>query len=583
MEEAKMKARRLIGMLLCLAVLASLLAGCAKTQSGAPAETGQTVQSTDTPNQAQETAEPEVERKLVVGIQSQVNITDYEDNYLTKLVAETLDCELEMVMLPADLSELTTKLALMATTPQELPDIILTDGLNYQVVNQYGANGIFVDVMPYLEDPSKTPNFNAIGEEYQQSMFEACAINGKMYTFPSLTANAWDCTPYRMYINQTWLDKLGLEIPTTTEEYKEVLRAFATQDPNGNGVADEIPIYGVTGNKVWGGNCIVNLMNAFIYYNPDTNNGLALDETGKKVIAPFTMDGFKEGLAYMHELYSEGLLPDAIFTDDSTQFKSVLNNEECNIVGSVVTGSYGNWSDADNNPNFNDMTLIDPLIGPEGVQYTAYNGVEIHRNMVITCNCKNIDLAVAFGDLFYSHEFSQTSRFGELGVDWVDWTEDAEFLKDYTSCEVEAGLAEAPTHYVINDIWTTDTNKFWHGYNPRFAPATNNQAKDNMLKETFAETGSKLKSNQARIHSMSVIYYMHPDHIIPVLSYDDEAFAQIGDISLNIYNYVNQAMAQFIVGERDIETGWDSYLQELDAMGLQQWLEVSQTTFEAAH
>lgn len=82
---------------------------------------------------------------------------------------------------------------------------------------------------------------------------------------------------------------------------------------------------------------------------------------------------------------------------------------------------------------------------------------------------------------------------------------------------------------------------------------------------------------------MSVIYYMHPDHIIPVLSYDDEAFAQIGDISLNIYNYVNQAMAQFIVGERDIETGWDSYLQELDAMGLQQWLEVSQTTFEAAH
>ena len=44
------------------------------------------------------------------------------------------------------------------------------------------------------------------------------------------------------YIRKTWLDALGLEIPTTVEEYHNVLKAFKEQDANGNGDPnDEIP------------------------------------------------------------------------------------------------------------------------------------------------------------------------------------------------------------------------------------------------------------------------------------------------------------------------------------------------------
>ena len=43
-------------------------------------------------------------------------------------------------------------------------------------------------------------------------------------------------------MNSDWLETLGLEQPTTPEELRTVLEAFKTQDPNGNGKADEIPL-----------------------------------------------------------------------------------------------------------------------------------------------------------------------------------------------------------------------------------------------------------------------------------------------------------------------------------------------------
>ena len=49
----------------------------------------------------------------------------------------------------------------------------------------------------------------------------------------------------KMWINKAWLDRVGMEVPQTTEEFKEVLRAFKEQDANGNGDPnDEIPLSG---------------------------------------------------------------------------------------------------------------------------------------------------------------------------------------------------------------------------------------------------------------------------------------------------------------------------------------------------
>ena len=51
----------------------------------------------------------------------------------------------------------------------------------------------------------------------------------------------------KLWINTQWLDNLGLEMPTTTEEFYQVMKAFKEQDANGNGdLNDEIPLSTVT-------------------------------------------------------------------------------------------------------------------------------------------------------------------------------------------------------------------------------------------------------------------------------------------------------------------------------------------------
>ena len=50
-------------------------------------------------------------------------------------------------------------------------------------------------------------------------------------------------------IRQDWLDKLNLKAPTTVDELHDVLYAFRNEDPNGNGLKDEIPLFDRAGWK----------------------------------------------------------------------------------------------------------------------------------------------------------------------------------------------------------------------------------------------------------------------------------------------------------------------------------------------
>ncbi|MFP3340659.1 sugar ABC transporter substrate-binding protein, partial [Micrococcus sp. SIMBA_131] len=65
---------------------------------------------------------------------------------------------------------------------------------------------------------------------------------GHIYTLPRAEEAGHGAVPNFMSINKTWLDELGLEMPTTLEKYHDVLIAFKEKDPNGNGKQDEVPL-----------------------------------------------------------------------------------------------------------------------------------------------------------------------------------------------------------------------------------------------------------------------------------------------------------------------------------------------------
>ena len=94
-----------------------------------------------------------------------------------------------------------------------------------------------------LEDliPRYAPNIQRMFEEKPGLEYLSIAADGHIYALPKYQ-RFWPKNQIRMMINKVWLDKLGLAIPETWDELYEVLVAFKTQDPNGNGVADEIPM-----------------------------------------------------------------------------------------------------------------------------------------------------------------------------------------------------------------------------------------------------------------------------------------------------------------------------------------------------
>lgn len=542
-------------------VMAATTAGC-----GSAAKEEGTVAVTGT-----ESAKTEAkEEKLVVAIQTNSFITDYEDNYFTHYMEDKLGIDIEFYLLPTSSDEVKTKISLMASSGEDLPDVLLVDGcLSTESILQYGSSGVFLSLNEYLGDSEKMPNYNKIPEEDKVIMEAAQTMaDGNMYSLSKYEPMTWNATPYRNFINRAWLDKLGLEVPKTTDELKEVLIAFRDQDPNGNGVADEIGIYGMQSGG-YGQNVTASLMNAFTFWNGSVNGGLTLNDDGTQVIAPFTTEEWKQGLLYMNDLYKEGLLSPSIFIDDETQFKATLNGET-NVVGFVSIGSLGNYTEAATNKNFLEMELIEPLAGPQGIRYTPYAENCPQQEMMIFADTDNVDLAIRFADEFFDPYTSIVSRNGEEGV---DWTVDEKDLEGRTNAYVEEGLYDKVTMAILQDVWAVNNTQTWHCVNPRYSSLDTNN--------TVSESLNYNKDDPTQLVAKSLKLYFdkHPEHILTPLHYTVEEVEEIQDAIVNIPEYVSQMMAEFITGARDIESEWDAYLAELNGMGLEQWLACAQAAY----
>lgn len=118
-------------------------------------------------------------------------------------------------------------------------------------------------------------------------------VDGEVYGLPHTT----NPPPNLAVIRTDWLEKLNLKIPTTLEEFEEVCRAFAQDDPDGNGIADT---WALAWGPGWGSN----------FYWINAAYGLDADylvEDGKLVDKRVTQN-YKDYLKYIQKLYVAGYI-----------------------------------------------------------------------------------------------------------------------------------------------------------------------------------------------------------------------------------------------------------------------------------
>lgn len=184
--------------------------------------------------------DPEI--TITIGKQLDENTGRYGDgedinkNPMTELTRESLGINMETTLLGGDASNYETKLRLALTSSDDLPDVfpVYSAQLAADMIESGMVKDITDDITNLMPDRLKE-----IYDQYPNT-YSTVTKDGKIYGMavsPHLTEGEV------MIIRQDWLDNLGLEAPTTIDEFEEVIRAFTEDDPDGNGEKDT---YGFT-------------------------------------------------------------------------------------------------------------------------------------------------------------------------------------------------------------------------------------------------------------------------------------------------------------------------------------------------
>ncbi|RTE03975.1 extracellular solute-binding protein [Paenibacillus whitsoniae] len=135
------------------------------------------------------------------------------------------------------------------------------------------------------------PNLKA---RIPKEAWDNVTVDGNIYAIPSL--NEVKGTEI-VYARKDWLDKLGLKPPKTIDEFTAVMRAFAEQDPDGDGQKDT---YGLSILER------LRRTSPFLGAFGVQMNGW-YERDGKLVYAGILPE-MKDALLYLRGLYDEGIL-----------------------------------------------------------------------------------------------------------------------------------------------------------------------------------------------------------------------------------------------------------------------------------
>ena len=407
---------------------------------------------------------------------------------------------------------------------------------------KYGVGmGTFVPLEDYFK--KDCPNIEAILdlEGVRDAM---TAPDGHIYSIPYVCeAPKVDFNPY---INTKWLKNLGLEMPKTTDELHDVLVAFKEKDANGNGDPnDEIPLSFDPDNKHIGYLCGYFGMPVDIY-------GFTMQ--GDKLVFGANTDEYKKGIEWLHSLYAEGLIDPETFTQDKATWKAKGGQ---NVYGVAMMFSSADIMPypAGTEPDWSPLPVLSSPDCQNPIWLKSSYGTTVYKNqVVVTDNAKDPAMICKWWDNVFGLENSLQTQKGPL---------DVTLFKDgdkYKAIDITT-LSEADqTKYSWGNLWPQSL--------PKYVPAGFKFEEENPIYDEKPVV-DKEYANQLT------------ESIIPPYWASEDDAETIADLQAPIKDYIDQKAAEWISGQSDIETDWDSYCQQLNNLGLQKYVEIRQKSLSA--
>jgi putative aldouronate transport system substrate-binding protein len=480
---------------------------------------------------------------------------------MTGILERDAKVDLDFVLFPS--TDYRNKLNLMVMAGGgELPDIIIANPGD-AMVYQWAREGAIIPLTKYFKDPKLSPyTQDAIKKTGVNFLDQVTSPDGEIYGFPRFPQSYGVEYPDKIWYYEPWLKKLNLKTPETTEEFRNVLRAVVTGDPNGNGKADEQGVTGLPPMADW----FRFLMNSFVYAG-DLNQ---IKVDNGKLSAAYTTPEWREGLKYIRSLVAEGLIPMENLTQDRAQANTILNSPEVRAFSFVYTSTS---QIAASNPVGDGYISGAPLKGPAGGRYATFRPSVAHIEFMVSANCKNPDAAARLGDLMERADIGIITRFGQEGVDW-DYPQNVKNLADYSPSQ-----EDFPISIVVYDDY-----KFWGGTAVANASWRGKGAhvRDYAVANGRAVNKATVVPRSVLLGKVDAMYQnggWAPKEVIPKLLYTEEEMNSIRDIQTSLNNYVLEMTSAFLAGNRDIDSTWNAYLAELNNIGLAKFISVNQGVY----
>ena len=184
----------------------------------------------------------------------------------------------------------------------------------------------------------------------------------------------------------------------------------------------------------------------------------------------------------------------------------------------------------------------------------------------ITADCDDPVLAFRLLDFMTSQESYLRMRYGIPGEDW-NWAAEG---------AVNAYEVPAVIDIVDSSIFASQNNKCWHETHAIIVPASMNSS-------SFVDDGSwgSARSKLAADIKLSQIAVGTPAEVVFKLVYTAEEQEVASAVETSLKDYIAEARAMFVSGVMDPnnDTEWETYLSNLEAQGMNDWLAVAQSAY----
>jgi putative aldouronate transport system substrate-binding protein len=399
--------------------------------------------------------------------------------------------------------------------------------------------------------PDYSPNIKQIYDNNPELRREGLLEDGTFFYYGKIKGDKSILMTTGLQIRADWLERLGLRPPSTIDEWYHVLKAFKTQDANGNGNPnDEIPFVGL------GSSSTNTPLVAFAYSWNLAYNDFSTRNNGRTIVFGPLLPEYKEFVQTMAKWYAEGLLdPDYLSTDSKNLEAKVVGNIGGAYMG-TINGNMGKFFDtwsADGNKTNDIVPVINPSQVSGGSHYGFIQAMISSDGMAITSHNKYPKESMQYLDYGYSPEGSILSNYGIEGESYI----------------VEGGKPKL-TELILKNPNSYPVINALHMYT-----FSTSQGPGIQFSDTFFQTAIYPRQIEAYVNWTDNLIKIN----MPALKLPTEDGIRVSKIMGDVRTLVEEKVNKFVMGIEPLDK-YDAFVAQLRSMNIEEAIALEQKALD---